>query len=584
MNENALRHPFEKPGPSLSQAHANILAAPMALLEERSSDLIDRWTELYLGALGRESLFSPERVRKIFKEMWVLFFHALRSSDFGSYFEALEERGRMFSRVGVPFEEAILSLQLFQEAYLSLILENEPTRDGLKEILPAFEEFNHLSTSVLAASFFKEVKDEWETASEAYREENSRIRSELRTLHEDLFHSAHRRLDAMNLAMKSINKKLRRSVFYARQIQRLSEILAHEPRPEVTLLIASKHLKKVLPPDAELVFGLFDEHRERLTLRLRSAYAENTAEPLELVGEIYRSELVSDLQDALFSDVSAPVLKDKAFLPDVLKGDLRLASQTEFLFLALKVFREPLGFILIGAPQTGTFSRSSAKLYQRLSTVIANATFSAVHFSRSRRERASLSLLDQLDRPMPHRKTLEATLDFSLSSLIDLLGIERVSLMLLDEKSKTLSTFAAKGYRVYPFSGLRLRWGEGLAGSCLEHSKSISISRLDDPAHVELFERKPRGEGGQSSARHSIASRGVPREGYRGQTTLALKSLACVPLMCGGDPLGVLNLSTISFHKKFEPSELESAREFGQRISRALMSSKEPLLEAPSLA
>ena len=158
-------------------------------------------------------------------------------------------------------------------------------------------------------------------------------------------------------------------------------------------------------------------------------------------------------------------------------------------------------------------------------------------------------LLTELNRGPRESKPFETTLDFCLGSLIDLLGAERSSLMRFDDEKKELKVFAAKGYRVYPITGMPIKWGEGIAGLALKESKVISITKMREPDMTNFFAR--------------LLGREEDRE-------LCVKSLLCMPLFQLEKPIGVINISTINFHKDFDRSDIDMAHEVANRIAGIL--------------
>ena len=543
-NENAI--------PRLSAAHQNVLAEPVLFLESHCDELVRKWTELYLSTFGRKSFFSPERVRSLFEEMADTFILSLKRRDFAPYFAMLRERGKLFSSLGVPFEEVVLCLQLFENAYVSLILDNKKiVKHGVEEILVAFEELHRASAALFALSYFTTVKNDWQNACRGYQEENERLRHEIETLHDDVLASTKNELASMQLLIGSMNRRLRRSVVRSRRVQMFSELLEKESNLKNLLRIADKFLRQMLPPGSHAIYGLFDENQRKLSLHA-SASAEPGDAPLAVFDEIYFSQMPLDYQEALFNDGKTHVAPpDAKSLPSFLASTPRVADAKDFLFLPLKKYHDSLGFLFLSSPEKDVFAKPAIKYYLRLARVFSQALFGLVYFNRHKKHGEFISILDRLDEHVLQRNPLETTLDYCLGAMIELLDVERASLMMLEKKQRTLSIYAAKGYKVYPFSGLTLKWGEGIAGWSIKESKIISIPRL-------------RGDRGAAFVPSKNGSQDAPQ--------LGVQSLLCVPLISRGEPIGVINLSTLSYHKNFEQSEIDMIHQFAQRISTALTS------------
>lgn len=206
--------------------------------------------------------------------------------------------------------------------------------------------------------------------------------------------------------------------------------------------------------------------------------------------------------------------------------------------MPIRKYREVIGFLLLGVPTDDFFSKNSYKFYQRVGQGVSKAITSALLFTKSKQRDDFESIIGELNKRKFLGSPVETTLDFCLGSLIELLGVERSSLMRYDEDRKALSVCAAKGYKVYPISGSRIKWGEGIAGLALKDSKIISITKMKDTKYT------------------------LPE--------IKVKSLLCVPLLDAGRPLGVVNLSTINYYKNFESSDIEMAHHVINRMTGIL--------------
>jgi hypothetical protein len=278
---------------------------------------------------------------------------------------------------------------------------------------------------------------------------------------------------------------------------------------------------------------------------------EGSAPPA--VEEIFFSQLAPECQEALYSDARPhAVYPDRKRLPRFLESVEGFGGFEEVLFLPLRKYQEALGFWVLGSPEKEVFSKASFKYYHRLARVLANALFAQLYYARARRHSAFIAAMDELDERLQQRNGLESTVDFCLGSMIELLGVERASLMLLDPEKKALHLYAAKGHKVYPFSGLALKMGEGVAGWSVKESRIIAIPRMKNDRGRGFLAHLPR----------------LPGQPAFDQ----VRSLLCVPLAHLNDPIGVVNLSTLTYHKNFEPSEIEMIHQFARRISTALTS------------
>jgi len=357
----------------------------------------------------------------------------------------------------------------------------------------------------------------------------------------------------MELLVSGINSKLRKTVVQSRRIQVFSELLEKESNLKNLIKIADKFIKQILPEDSEIVFGLFDEKQSKLTLYSNVPPIDIDAKGPLVFDEIYFSQLPAEYQHVLFGDHRLYLSFDSSKkLPDFMSRIHPIAFLKDYLFLPVKKYGDAIGFLFMGSSEKGTFGKLSVKYYQRLARVFSNAVFGQIYFHRHQKNSEFVSIMDELDERVLQREPMETTIDFCMDSLIKLLDVERASVMLYEKKDKTLSLYAAKGYKVYPFSGIVLQWGEGLAGWALKESKIIAIPKLKDDRKTGFIQRALNGNK-------------EPQE-------MSVRSLLCVPLTHMNNPVGVINISTLTYNKHFEQSEITMVNQFGQRIASAMTS------------
>ncbi len=119
-----------------------------------------------------------------------------------------------------------------------------------------------------------------------------------------------------------------------------------------------------------------------------------------------------------------------------------------------------------------------------------------------------------------------------LESSLQLVEVNRCSLMLYDEARDELKTELVVGAPLLK-SGFRLKLGQGVAGQALKTGKAILAER------------------GAGDVRFvSLGNAPEPAKG--------VVNLACVPLICDGRPLGVLNFSSTDPEYSISRSELET--------------------------
>ncbi len=495
--------------------------------------LADRWSALYLGNFGRESFFPGKRVEKTFRELCGIFVGCLRDNSLDLYFENLAEKGEMFCRMGIPFEEVMICLHLFEEICAGKFVESYPDRPKLPEILVELEEIHNEGITTLAIAYFHAAKKEMQNMTEGLLEENKSLREELSTTKDFAFIHSSKELSSMQLVIHNINQKLRNRLYQLSRIQKLADAIDSEPHLPKLLKIITDHLLMNCPTASDVCFGFFDEERKKVTLYHRES--EGSAE-CDILETFYYSELPKEFQDALYDESKKYAhLKGTRSLPKSL-GDLdSTQTQREFVVLPVRKFHEVIGFTLVGTPVEHFFGKSNFKFFQRLGQTVSKAIASAILFTKTKQQNEFAVLLSELDKKRASEQPTHTVLDFCLGSLIQLLGAERSSVMRYDESARELKVCAAKGYKVYPISGIPVKWGEGIAGLALKESKIISITKLKGPNHTP---------------------------------EIRLRSLLCIPLLEGKKPLGVVNISTLNFYRHFDSSEVEMANHVVTRMTQ----------------
>ena len=540
-------------GASLIKSDASLDLLEDALSEQGfflaplSKKIAGQWSEIYLSTFGRSAFFSAQRVHRIFEELVDTFISCVQEKRLDLYFDHLKERGVSFSRLGVPFDEVIVSLHIFEDVCLQEFLNSKIHRPLLHKIMGVMGELHHQGLAVLAASYFETTKKEMQKITDSFIEENQSLKSELSEMRDSLFVHTAKELTSMQLMISGINQKLRQRVYQLSRVQKISEVLDGESHLPRLLKIASSQVLALCPAHSNLYFGFFDDDRKNVGLYHQES---NVSPECNLVKSFYFSELTEAFQSALYDESKRHAhFKSFDFIPGVLTEIPAIRNQKDFLLIPIRKYREVIGFVFLGVPADDFFSKNNYKFYQRVGLVISKAISGALLFKKSKQHDQFEFILEELDRQKLQHQPLETTLDFCLGSMIDLMGVERSSLMRYDEQRRELKVCAAKGYKVYPITGAIVKWGEGIAGTALRDSKIISISKMRDPKHSDFLNSV-------------LRQNGAPQ--------IKIKSLLCTPLSDAEKPLGVLNMSTINYYHPFDKSDIEMAHHIIRRMTGLL--------------
>src|SRR3990170_2014852 len=140
--------------------------------------------------------------------------------------------------------------------------------------------------------------------------------------------------------------------------------------------------------------------------------------------------------------------------------------------------------------------------------------------------------------PVLDREELYETI---LAKSTELVGAERGSLMIVDNKSKILSVKAAKGMDKKIAEGLRVRIGEGISGSIAARGLPVIVKDIED--EVPAWKNRPR---------------------YR------TKSFISIPLKLESKVIGVINMADKNSGEVFSDEDLHLVQSFANYASIAL--------------
>lgn len=213
--------------------------------------------------------------------------------------------------------------------------------------------------------------------------------------------------------------------------------------------------------------------------------------------------------------------------------------------LPITLAREAFGVLLVGAFRESGFSKEELSFLHSISKAVALA-FHRYHLMQNLHEkvedlRYSYEVgATTLASYISSTQSIDQTTIQILDGVIKILKADRAVLMLWNPESQQLETYLVRGTDYVVQSRLRLQIGEGIAGWAL---------RLREPYWAEYAMGDP----------HYLPS-GRP-----------IQSLLCVPLFASdGQPLGVINATTLAQPRAFSQREIDVLKLFGQRAALAL--------------
>ncbi len=493
----------------------------------------DSWIRRYLDHFQDRPYLTQSRVRRVLDPLARRYLECLQERDMDRFAEELQKSARVFFELSTPFEEVLLCVHLFREACVRCLSDFDGAPLPAEMVL-AFDELAQFGSSVMAMAYFRDVQRQWELKSAEARKENDAMRRQIEGLEKDLFSVSSQRFTELDQAVSRINRKLSDTGTGYREVYELARRLEHARDIATALGIFFKSALKGLHPECEVFCGLLDERKTKL--RLYAPRKDRSAVRAELVSECRLSILLPDHRESLFEQPFKKVVRrDNREALESIFAASRLPQAGEYVFFPLAFHEESIGFVWMASAAGAHLTSERVKLAERLVKSLSATVFGLQNFLRNQKHAKLVAAIEK--ELSPDRTTQwEESLDRYLNVFLDLTGVERASLMILDPREKRLRTFAAKGYRVYPFSGRTFAMGEGLAGMSLKDLKTICVSRMKEDE----------------------------------RSGMSVKSIACIPLWRHSTPIGVLNLSTLTYHKTFEASEIEMAQKIARRLSDTL--------------
>lgn len=515
-------------------------------LEPHAEEIAKQWSQLYLDTFGRSSFFSPERVEKVHRDMVSMFIDYLNNGQLELYLERLSSKGSLFASLGVPFEEIIISVHLFEESCLPILLQYYQDRSRLYPILIALEELHHSGLVVLASSYFFNIKRKLEYDSILIEEENKKLKDNLSKLTNSYFLYTKKELGSMRLLISSINNRLKERVIHLNEINSLNKLLQNEFELSKVITLALSEFCKSIPRKAIVAFLLFNENEEKLLL-----FSNDPLHNLDLNGpnlgnEISIKEIPMEFMDLIFNRTKPLLRNNLDNMPSLLAKAPNLRIAKNFLIFPIKDHNKPIGFLLVGSLVEGNFPKEEVKFYSELAETIVFAIQRTILFHNLKNHVDFLRSLDKLNVSLLKSTSMTNILDIGIDTILQVLNVDRCSIMLIDENSSELYVCLAKGINATPFGNLRLKIGEGIAGRAIESKEPIQVAAVKTDHHFI-----------------------PPQNGSLYYSHI--KSILCVPLKMEDKTFGVINIASISKYRTFSKDEIDMLVDIAERISIALI-------------
>ena len=316
-----------------------------------------------------------------------------------------------------------------------------------------------------------------------------------------------------------------------RQLQALTDAaLAHLELEQLldALLVRTRDL---LGADTCAVL-LLDEERNELVARAAVGIEEEVEQGVRIpVGGGFAGRVAAGRQPVVLDDV------DHA---EVLNPILREKGIKSLLGVPLLVGGEVIGVLHVGVLRHRKFTDDDVELLQLAAERAALAIEHARAFDAERRARERLEHVQAVtDAALAHLE-VDDLLAVLLPRIRPILRADTCAVLLLDEEGNELVARAAVGIGEEVEQGVRIPVGGGFAGRVAAGRQPVV---LDDVDHAEVLNPILREKG--------------------------IKSLLGVPLLVGGEVIGVLHVGVLR-HRKFTRDDVELLELVGQRVAIAV--------------
>jgi signal transduction histidine kinase len=235
-----------------------------------------------------------------------------------------------------------------------------------------------------------------------------------------------------------------------------------------------------------------------------------------------------------------PVVLDDVDHADVLNPLLREKGIKSLLGVPLIVGGQVLGVLHVGSLVPRTFGEDDVELLQLAGD---RAAIGIEHARAFEAERAARQRVEQVqavtDVALAHLE-LDELFTVLLPRIRDILHADTCAVLLVDDSGEDLVARAAVGIEEEVERGVRIPIGRGFAGRIAAARRAVV---LDDVDHADVLNPLLREKG--------------------------IKSMLGVPLLVGGEPLGVLHVGTLAL-RRFSAGDIELLQLVADRLALAI--------------
>ncbi|MCA9396212.1 MAG: hypothetical protein KC649_03495, partial [Candidatus Omnitrophica bacterium] len=213
----------------------------------------DEWFALHQKVFEGD-LRGSGRLIKVYSALTSQLITDLSESNVNHFAVTLKRCSRLFYNMGISFEEVMLSIHLFQEACLNVLVnESLIEEDALIPLRLAFDQIGSAGLQVVSAHYFDAYRTQVKYEISSAHNETERMRNELDLMRSRYESHAKENLQGIHTTMMEITKKLRQDSLLQRTVYRLTLALDRAKNESELLDVAITFFKSILPEKAEVM-------------------------------------------------------------------------------------------------------------------------------------------------------------------------------------------------------------------------------------------------------------------------------------------------------------------------------------------
>ena len=315
---------------------------------------------------------------------------------------------------------------------------------------------------------------------------------------------------------------------HVRRLQSVTDAALAHLRLDELLVALLERTQQILDVDTCAIL-LIDENTNELVARAALGIEEEVEQGVRVpVGGGFAGRIAAEKRPVILDDV------DHAY---VLNPLLRAKGVKSMLGVPLVVEGEVRGVLHVGSLKARAFHEDEVELLQLVGDRAALAIEHARLFEAERAARERIEHVQAVtDAALAHLEVNEL-LNVLLPRIRDILRADTCAVLLLDDETDELVARAALG--IEEEVGVRIPVGAGFAGRVADEARPMVIDVDEYPVYNPILRQKH------------------------------LKSMVGVPLLVGGESLGVLHVGTLTA-RKFTQDEVELLQLVAERVAIAI--------------